>query len=564
MRTIDMRARLTRLPLALALLGALVLPLADAAPPEGEADDASEPSDASVHVESEALHEFLTTVEAWQLDAAREQIAGLPSELERELARGVLAVYEARYVEAEQALAGVVASLAPEGASGEPLAPSGDPFAARAQHFLAVARGAQIALGEAIVVTSPDGRFEAVFADRKDELLAPYLFDAMADAYDVFGDEIGVRPDHPIRFEIYDEPGKLALVTPLTLDNIYTTGTVGICKYRRIMMITPRVMVYGYGWLDTAVHEYVHYVVTLRTHNEAPVWMQEGLAKLFESRWREDQPEPLDPPIRRLLHDALASGELVTLEQMHPSIAMLPSQELAALAYAEAETMLGLLAEQRGQAGLGMLMDEVGRGVDAKQAFASAWGDEFEHFFAFWQETMRKRTSGPSADAAGLHELEFRDDPDAAEAGDPSLAGDVFSHLGGGKARQHARLGVLLTLRGHREAAVIEYEKARAVDRKVRDDARLARRLGELYLELDRASEALPLLELASEAEPDDPNLAAALGRARLRAGDRAGAREALDRAIRQNPFIPAIHCDLAQLADDPVELAREQALCSE
>ena len=155
MRTIDMRARLTRLPLALALLGALVLPLADAAPPEGEADDASEPSGASVHVESEALHEFLTTVEAWQLDAAREQIAGLPSELERELARGVLAVYEARYVEAEQALAGVVASLAPEGASGEPLEPAGDPFAARAQHFLAVARGAQIALGEAIGFGGP-------------------------------------------------------------------------------------------------------------------------------------------------------------------------------------------------------------------------------------------------------------------------------------------------------------------------------------------------------------------------------------------------------------------------
>ena len=35
-------------------------------------------------------------------------------------------------------------------------------------------------------------------------------------------------------------------------------------KYRRIMMVSPRVMLYGYGWIDTAVHEYVHYVVTLR------------------------------------------------------------------------------------------------------------------------------------------------------------------------------------------------------------------------------------------------------------------------------------------------------------
>lgn len=559
------RTRTSLLPFALALLGLGMQPFAGAAPPSQDWSSPSTSTEAApIHEESEALHQFLATVEAWQLDEAAGLRDALPSGLERELATGVLAIYEARYPEAERALAGVVAALAPIDPPDPELAPAqNDPFLSRAQHYLAVARGAQIALGEAIVVRSDDGRFEAVFADAKDQILAPYLFDAMNAAYEVLGEEIGERPDHPIRFEIYDEPGKLALVTPLTLDNIYTTGTVGICKYRRIMMITPRVMVYGYGWLDTAVHEYVHYVVTLRTHNEAPVWMQEGLAKLFESRWREDQPGPLDPPIRRVLHDALVHDQLVTLEQMHPSIAMLPSQEMAALAYAEAETMLGLLAEERGQAGLGMLMDDVGRGVDAKQAFANAWGDDFEAFFAVWKQTMRTRTAGGSDKP--LTDIEFRDDPDAQlDDHDPSLDGDVFSHLGGGRARQHARLGVLLTLRGHREAAVIEYEKARAVDRRVRNDPQLARRLGELYLELDRAAEALPLLELASTAEPDSPNLAASLGRARLATGDREGARMALDLAIRQNPFIPTIHCDLAELAEDPIELGREKAQCVE
>ncbi|MFV8755951.1 peptidase MA family metallohydrolase [Nannocystaceae bacterium ST9] len=557
------RSEIRLLPFVFALIGLSMQPFAGAAPPEDDASIDEAPSSEQVHEESAKLIEFLNLVEAWQLDEATRELESLAG-LERELASGVLAIYEARYVDAERALAGVVAARMPASEGDEPAA-APDAFTARAQHYLAVARGAQIALGDAIVVRSDDGRFEAVFADRKDQILAPYLFDAMGSAYEVLGEEIGERPDHPIRFEIYDEPGKLALVTPLTLDNIYTTGTVGICKYRRIMMITPRVMVYGYGWLDTAVHEYVHYVVTLRTHNEAPVWMQEGLAKLFESRWREGAAEPLDPPIRRLLHDALVHDQLVTLEQMHPSIAMLPSQEMAALAYAEAETMLGLLAEERGQAGLGALMDEVGRGVDAKQAFAHAWGDEFERFFEVWKQTMRTRTAaGGRGTDKPLSDIEFRDDPDAAEPGDPSLAGDVFSHLGGGRARQHARLGVLLTLRGHREAAVIEYEKARAVDRKVRDDPQLGRRLGELYLELDRAAEALPLLELASEAEPDDPNLAAALGRARLQTGDREGARAALDLAIRQNPFIPAIHCDLAELAEDPLELAREKAQCVE
>ena len=66
-----------------------------------------------------------------------------------------------------------------------------------------------------------------MFADSRDALIAPYLFTAMAAARTALGDDIGVTPDHPIRFEILDDPAKLALVSPLTLDNVYTTGTVG-------------------------------------------------------------------------------------------------------------------------------------------------------------------------------------------------------------------------------------------------------------------------------------------------------------------------------------------------
>ena len=59
-----------------------------------------------------------------------------------------------------------------------------------------------------------------------------------------------------------------------------------------------------------------------------------------------------------------------------------------------------------------------------------------------------KEAAGKSGDA-GLRKLQFRDPAakpvaDSDEA-DPSLLGDVFSHLGGGEARQHARLGVLLS-----------------------------------------------------------------------------------------------------------------------
>jgi hypothetical protein len=159
------------------------------------------------------------------------------------------------------------------------------------------------------------------------------------------------------------------------------------------MMVTPRVMLYGYGWLDTAVHEYVHYLVTVRTRNRAPVCLQEGLAKLFEARWRTDTPPPLEDAVAALLQRAIVDDNLVTLDEMQPSIAMLPSQERATLAYAEVETMLAFLLDQRGDAGLTALIDRVTDGERAEIALGLAWGGEFDEFFQAWKEHTRRATA---------------------------------------------------------------------------------------------------------------------------------------------------------------------------
>ncbi|MCA9712362.1 MAG: tetratricopeptide repeat protein, partial [Myxococcales bacterium] len=248
------------------------------------------------------------------------------------------------------------------------------------------------------------------------------------------------------------------------------------------------------------------------------------------------------------------------LDEMYPSVAMLPSQEQAALAYAEVETMLGLLLDRRGPAGIETLLDRVAMGDDAKDALATAWGDDFEAFMEEWKAVTRRATAHASEEP--LRGPEFKDGTDGDAAEEP--LGDVFSHLGGGKARQHARLGGLLQGRGHDVAAALQYEKARAAYRRAREDPVLSRRLGKLYVELERWASAVPLLQRAAQEEPEDANLAAAQGRALLRVGDPNGAREALLRAIRVNPFIPTLHCDLAQLAEDEERRAHETSHCRE
>jgi len=537
-----------------ALLGAAVLLGAGssrAAPAADAPATATSPEAASA-----AAARFNAAIDAWDLEQAAAEVAAMAPGSARDVKAGVLALFRADYAAAEALLSGALTSGQLPAASG---------ITQEAQHYLGLARGEQRALGPALRQRSADGHVEVVFADARDALLAPYLFDAMAAARAALADEIGVLPEHPVRFEILDDPGKLALVSPLTLDNVYTTGTVGITKYRRIIMISPRVLLQGYGWLDTAVHEYVHYLVTLRTRNHAPVWLQEGLAKLLETRWRSPTPLPLEPAARKLLARGLARDDLVTFAEMYPSLAMLPSQERAALAYAQVQTMLELLREAKGRAGLGLLLDQVAAGAPAEDALASAWGGSFAAFYEHWKTTQRSRTAGKSGPAA-LRKLHFVDPASATddEPADPSLLGDIFSHLGGGKARQHARLGVLLTLRGQLGPAARQYEQARAAEPRVAADPKLARRLGELYLQLGQPARAAPLLRVAGLDDPEQANIAAAEGRALLQTGERQAARAALHRALRVNPFIPGLHCDLARLADDLDERTREQALCRE
>lgn len=501
------------------------------------------------HADTVAQRAFDRAIYGWSLGPAEAALRELPPSAERDFRAAQLEFFAARYEEANELFGQLLARQ-------DELSPS---LRSQADEYRGLATRATRVFSESSTIISPSGRFEAVFANRKDEILAQYLFDALELAYERVGDAVGVKPRQRVRFEILDDPAELAEITMLPLDSVYTTGTVGITKYARVMMASPRVLIQGYAWLDTAVHEYVHYLVTLRTANAAPVWMQEGLAKLLESRWRRDDPEPLSPGAATLIKNALDRDNLVTLEEMHPSIALLPSQERAALAYAEVKTMLEFLWARSGARGLGEMLDRMADGGDASEALAAAFGASFSSFHDQWKQRLAKLTA--QAGGSRFERRRFRD-PDAAADEDDSLRGDVFSHLDGGRARQYARIGVLLQLRNHKRAALIEYEKARTVDSRAAGDPKLSRRMGELYLEFSHFERAAELLIVAARDDPDDPNLSAAEALARLRTGDVDGARKAVERAIRINPFVPRIHCVLADLADDPETRRRERAHC--
>ncbi|MFI5305865.1 MAG: peptidase MA family metallohydrolase [Polyangiales bacterium] len=395
---------------------------------------------------------------------------------------------------------------------------------------------------------SGDGRYVVRFPPGKDAVLADYALEVLGRADHALQRTFGVSLPGPLRVEIYASPQTLAQVSALTVEQIETTGTVALSKWNRLMVTSPKALVRGYPWADTITHELVHLVVSRATGDRAPVWLQEGTAKLFERSWRERDPGmELDPGGRALLADATAKGKLLTFEQMHPSIAMLPSEDDAALAFAQVATFMQRYVERYGLDKLREAFVSIKNGMDAREALSKAAAVPFAKLESEWRASLPTKSDGPL-----LHRLKRR-----FRRGDgPS---DESAEVTESEARRLLRIGDLLWDRGRASAAAKEYEKAHHADGL---DPIVAARFGRAALQAGNAQAAAEALTPQVRSYPSHEPSQALLGAARLQLGERQAARDALSEAIWLNPFDPQPHCDLARASDDPAQAKREQLAC--
>ncbi|HEX7704505.1 MAG TPA: tetratricopeptide repeat protein, partial [Kofleriaceae bacterium] len=219
---------------------------------------------------------------------------------------------------------------------------------------------------------SPKGHFLIRYAPGKDAAIAELAGDVLDTAWATIGDDLGLSPADPIRVEILGAPADLARMSPLTEAEIETTGTIALSKYNKLMVVSPRATLFGYPWMDTLAHEYTHLVVARISHDTVPVWMQEGLARFEQTRWRRPPEVVLTSTEQALLTAGLRKGRLITFDEMHPSMAKLPSQEAAALAYAEVYTLVGWMQGRVGFKGLRDTLALQRDGKSAKRAVTEA------------------------------------------------------------------------------------------------------------------------------------------------------------------------------------------------
>ena len=433
-------------------------------------------------------------------------------------------------------------------------------------HLLELVQSTEVVTRGFTRYVSSGGHFHIYHPPGKDEVIVELAGNVLEAIYEVLGKNFAFYPSQPVRVEILAQPSDLAKLSPLTESEIETSGTIALCKYGKLMVVSPRATIFGYPWMDTLAHEYVHYVIASVSYDTVPVWLHEGLARFEQNRWRSKQSDRLTPVDSHLLADALKSNSLISFDDMHPSMAKLPSQRATALAFAEVHSMIGYLHEKIGYAGFRRSIEMIREGKTAREAIATVLQTRWADVESQWKRHLRRarnlKTDAALQSRAQGARIRFRKGSreENRQQGDENIGVDEVTSA---KARKHARLGGMLRARGMSSAAAIEYSKA--LKFAGQNDSFIAGKLSRTYLELERYDDAIKLATPLIALDENDATPATTLGIAHLAQKSYEKAKNAFELALRVSPFDPAVRCGLREVyqnLDSPKLAAREQAAC--
>jgi tetratricopeptide (TPR) repeat protein len=379
--------------------------------------------------------------------------------------------------------------------------------------------------------------FALYLDDRRDGILAPYALDTLEKSYQAIGAELGYFPKEKVRVEIAPDAAAFNAISTLSLRDIEETGAVGICKFNKLMIISPRALSFGYRWADSMSHEYLHYVIVALTNNQAPIWLHEGMARFYETRWRKAAPakdaaeDYLTPANQTLLVQALEKNQFVGFKNMEPSLIHLDTPEQVQLAYAEAASAVDFINSSKGQSGVRELMTAL---IDrpTPDAIEKVYALSFGDFENRWKSFLKSKGLKGIEGSRVRH---FKVKKDGKEDEEVVELREIQSAV----ARNRTHLADELLAKGRTAAAANEYQRALQASPQ---SPVILNKLARAYIQLNRFDDARPLLNKVLAVDPDSASTYVQLGRIHHAAKEFPEARAVLEEAIQINPYNPLIY----------------------
>jgi len=393
------------------------------------------------------------------------------------------------------------------------------------------------------------GRFTVFVANDRDAVLLDYLETPLRRIDEALTEALGAPREGEVRLEVYPTVDDFIAVSTLSRQAVDTTGTLALCKFNRMMIVSPAALLRGYSWLDTISHEFIHFLIVLRTGYAVPIWLHEGIARYYQGLWRG--PAKLDQRTETVLAELLQHRDFVPFGKMHPSMALLDSADEVDRAFAQVAFTVHALLERWGKDAVATLLGGIAAGGSLESELHALTGMKLDRFERWVQEQLPK--FGPKRRLADRIKTRFRIGKETADEEEDERPLDE-------RVEQFLRLGDLLRDRGHDRPALQEYAKADKLA--ARGSAKVLRKMALCQMELKQGDEALRSLEAAAALEVASPTVHLLLGQLLLERGRLQESRASLLAVLDQNPFLAQSHRLLAEVhtrLGRPEEAAREQ-----
>lgn len=367
----------------------------------------------------------------------------------------------------------------------------------------------------------------------------PGIDDALADGMlaqlDAMHDEVcgrlGHEPQRTTRIEVMPDHEWFGV----RLTGMPAIHTIAACTGPVIAMEVPRdgsrkKHLGLFDWLDVVRHEYVHTVTLSQTRNRIPHWMTEAIAVDIQHKRRDYRD-------CQMLAAALEGGTLFDFDTILEGFVRPRKPTDRAQAYAQGHWWVEFIRSEWGDEALRRMLARYAEGATESQVLAQVLEVTKEEFLSRFKPWARSQVQAwglapePTAEAllgkdrtepVGDKELELLlrghpDHPDLLE-----LAVRRRTERGEGDAPEVIAL-------------LERYCRARPVDPFPH------RKLAEVALLSDRDADAVPHLEHLDAITDRENSYAIELARIARAAGDGATAGRHIERAIRMNPFDPAL-----------------------
>ena len=236
---------------------------------------------------------------------------------------------------------------------------------------------------------------------KKDEALE--ILEVLEEAYKKVGSDLNYYPKVKTAVIIYPSKEKYRYVT----GTHYWSGGQYDGKIRVPLSVELKI---AEGFNSILIHEYTHAVIDLKTKNNCPLWLHEGLAQYEDGEYEKD--EEKEEKRMEVLTQSLEENTLVPLKRIKP-LFQTGDTELALLAYYESYSVVKYLIARQGLKKISRLLEKLRERTSMDEALQEVFylnyqglEKDWKKFLASGETSLTYRRRAPSAQVVPRGEAE--------------------------------------------------------------------------------------------------------------------------------------------------------------